>query len=64
MDLRCEGTLHGRVEDNIFEVKCHRRMCGHKPGVVVIHVFDLTSGDLLETKKYADPRNERKINGN
>jgi hypothetical protein len=64
MDLRCEGTLHGRVENGIFEAKCHRRSCGYEPGMVLLHYIDITTGELLETKRYADPRKERKINGN
>lgn len=58
--LRCEGnTIHGRMlNDTTLEVKCKRRRCGVKPGVVVLHTFNIATGDLIETKKYADPRKD------
>ncbi len=62
MELRCGGTMHGRVdvEHLTLEVKCKRRKCGVQPGVVVLHTFDLQTGELLDTKKFADPRREVK----
>jgi hypothetical protein len=56
-ELRCATTMHGRMlDDTKLEVKCKRRACGHKPGVVVLHIFDVHTGMLLDTKKYADPQ--------
>ncbi len=56
-ELRCGTTMHGRMLDSTrLEVKCKRRACGHKPGVVVLHIFDVHTGSLLDTKKYADPQ--------
>ena len=62
MELRCDGTMHGRLnaENLTLEVKCKRRKCGVQPGVVVLHTFDLRTGELIETKQFADPRREVK----
>lgn len=57
-ELRCEGPrLHGVVdlENNTIEVKCDRRKCGHEPGTVVLHTFDLASGLLVTTSIFNDP---------
>jgi hypothetical protein len=54
MELRCEHKLHGIVSDGLVEVKCKSALCGHKPGVVVIHRFDPFNGELVETKRYKD----------
>lgn len=58
--LRCEGnTIHGRMlDDHTLEVKCKRRLCGVKRGVIVLHTFDIRDGKLITTKRYADPRKE------
>lgn len=59
-ELRCGGTMHGRMlDDTHLEVKCGRRSCGHRPGTIVLHVFDLTTGNFT-TRKFADPQNTRK----
>lgn len=58
-DLRCEGTLHGRmVDDHTLEVKCGRRSCGHVKGTVILHQFDVRTGQLVRTRKFADPRKD------
>ena len=55
-ELRCGNTMHGILrEGRYLEVKCKRRPCGAKPGVVVLHTFDLTTGILTDTKKFRDP---------
>lgn len=55
-DLRCGGRLHAKVlDEQHLEVKCPRRACGAKPGVVVLHVFDIHTGELISTKTFADP---------
>jgi hypothetical protein len=41
-------------EKGIIEVKCSSRFCGAGEGVVVIHKFNSSNGELLETKKYKD----------
>lgn len=55
MELRCEHKMHGILMDNgLLEVKCSSAFCGSKPGVVVLHRFDVKTGMLVETKKYKD----------
>jgi len=60
-ELRCGGTMHGILSDDHchIEVKCKRRSCGVKRGVVVIHTFDIQSGELLSTKQYSDPASQK-----
>lgn len=61
-ELRCDGTMHGRMVDAThLEVKCGRRQCGYRPGVVVLHVFDLETGSFT-TQQFADPK-KGKVNG-
>ncbi len=56
-ELRCGSTMHARMLDQTtLEVKCKRRACGHAPGVVVLHTFDITTGRLMGTRKFADPQ--------
>lgn len=60
-ELRCGGTMHGKLDivDGKLEVKCGRRSCGAKRGVVVLHTFDLSTGEMVGTRRFADPvRNE------
>lgn len=56
-ELRCGRTMHGKLDirEMKLEVKCGRRGCGAGRGVVVLHTFDLTTGDLVGTKRFADP---------
>lgn len=59
-ELRCDNKiLHGILrDDHILEVKCRSERCGARRGVVVLHQFNLKTGDLL-TKRYKTPeRNE------
>ncbi len=58
LELRCDGTLHGVVDDDVIEVKCKRRACGVKPGVVFLHRFNLHTGEMVDTHQYQDPRKE------
>lgn len=64
-DLRCGGnTIHGRMlNDHTLEVKCKRRACGVKPGVIVLHEFDIRTGKLIQTRQFANPRKESVTNG-
>jgi hypothetical protein len=58
MDLRCgNGIKFGEVlpEEGVIEVKCRSRRCGHEAGSVVIHRFDLRTGELQRTLKFKDP---------
>lgn len=57
MDLRCKHKKHGEiVDDNRIEVKCNSRYCGAGQGVIVLHVFDARTGELLDTHTYKDAR--------
>lgn len=55
--VRCDnGILFGYLEDGVLEVKCKSDRCADRQrGVVVIHRFDVVSGDLLATSRYRDP---------
>lgn len=56
MDLRCEAKKHGVVvRPGLIEVKCDSRFCGAEQGVTVLHRFDATTGELVETVRFKDP---------
>jgi hypothetical protein len=58
LELRCGPVLHGIVlPDGKLEVKCRSRFCGHEPGVVVLHQFDVHTG-AVTTKRYRDPAHD------
>lgn len=64
IDLRCGTTLHGRLTDNRWlEVKCKRRACGYSKGTVVLHTIDITTGEVTQTRRFAEPKNQRKDEG-
>lgn len=60
IELRCGGTLHGIVTDDgqHLEVKCKRRSCGAKKGVVVLHTISLTTGKVTHTRRFKEPPRE------
>lgn len=62
MDVRCPHKKHAVLDDHHIEVKCNSRFCGAEPGVVVLHVFDKITGELLRTSRFKDPafRSRRK----
>lgn len=55
--LRCEGNLFGVISDDrkSIEVKCKRRKCGARPGVIVLHTLSLETGKELKTRRFRDP---------
>lgn len=60
-ELRCEGNiLHALVDDEgdkpagVIEVRCRSKFCGKDVGVVVLHRFDLGTGEVT-TRRYQDP---------
>jgi len=59
--LRCDSQiLFGILEDSVLEVKCKSDRCADRvKGAVVIHRFDIHSGNLLETLKYKDPATKK-----
>lgn len=63
IDLRCESKKHGvLISNDIVEIKCDSRFCGARTGVIVLHRFSSTTGELLETYRYNDPMKEVKNN--
>lgn len=55
-EIRCPSRLHGRIVNGQFEVKCASKKCkGAQSGVVVLHYFNLLTGELENTKKFRDP---------
>lgn len=60
--LRCPAKLHGvMVGDRQLEVKCGSRFCGAGNGVVVLHIIDTETGVLVKTRRFSDPKKERKV---
>ena len=57
IELRCDNNLYGRLTDGRWlEVKCKRRACGHRAGTVVLHTIDITTGKVVRTKRFQDPK--------
>lgn len=67
IEFRCpEGKLFGMLVDGLLEVKCQSKFCGHTAGVVVIHRFNLVTGETLETRHFRDPQTKTtkgRVNG-
>ena len=60
-ELRCDnGILFGVLDGDFLEVKCRSSYCGHGPGAVAIHRFDLATGVLLYTSRFIDPTTRKK----
>lgn len=58
-ELRCTSKKHGVViDDHTVEVKCDSRFCGAKAGVIVLHRFDLRTGELVDTQRYREIRSK------
>jgi hypothetical protein len=57
-ELRCGHTMHGVLEDGVLEVKCRNSRCGARSGIVVLHKFDIITGNLLSTQRFKDPSKE------
>lgn len=54
-EIRCPSRIVGVVRDGRLEVKCSSKHCGAGNGTIVIHYFDLLTGELLETRKFQEP---------
>lgn len=55
VELRCDKRLHGVLtDDGVLEIACRSALCGHEPGVLVIHRFNGDTGELIDTKRYRD----------
>jgi len=60
MDLRCPHRkfavlVKPSTTPGLIEMSCPSRWCGKKPGVVVIHRFDTSTGALVGTRAFKDP---------
>jgi len=44
--------MFGILIGNCIEVKCRSESCGAGPGVVVLHRFHATTGEVLGTTRY------------
>jgi len=64
VELRCGAKKHGELiaEGTLLEVKCSSRFCGHQPGTVVLHRFDVVTGELVESAQFKDPNRKEKGN--
>ena len=56
MEIRCTNKKHGELENGVFETTCNSRFCGAGAGIVVLHGFNVASGELVYTKKFKNPR--------
>jgi hypothetical protein len=62
MQLRCRSKLQGIIKEypdgkKLLEVRCKDKWCAERgAGVVVLHYFNVETGELDHTKKYRDPR--------
>ena len=61
MDLRCDGgkKFAELIEPGVIEVRCTDRYCGARKGVIVLHRFNVNTGDLIETKRYKNPERSK-----
>lgn len=58
VDLSCPNRTRHAVlypELNVVEVKCDRSFCGAGKGRVVLHRYDIFTGELTETLRFANP---------
>lgn len=59
MEVRCDNKKHAVIEDGVIQIRCGSAFCGKRPGVVVLHMFDVASGNMIDTKRFKDPIPER-----
>lgn len=58
VDLKCPHRARHAVlypEENFVEMKCDRSHCGAGRGRVVLHRWNLTTGEPMETLRFAEP---------
>jgi len=56
--IKCQHSPHFTVEagaSGIARVYCRNRRCKLHPDEITVHHFDLATGELLETRRYARP---------
>ena len=57
MELRCKGKLHGIITvegTGVIEFKCRSRWCGAGRNRVILHKFDVATGEY-KTDRFTDP---------
>lgn len=57
-DLACPHRGRHAVlypEENVVEIKCDRKFCGAGLGRVVLHRWSTTTGEPLDTLRFAEP---------
>lgn len=62
IDLKCPNRSRHAVLDTeaeVVEVKCDRSHCGAGKGKVVLHRFNIHTGELVETLQFADPTHQK-----
>lgn len=58
--LRCPSKKHAEViSDHVVEIKCSSRFCGARKGRVILHRFDLATGEMT-TRTFAEPPTQKK----
>lgn len=56
IEFRCPNVMHGIRKGNLFEVKCrHWRCKNREKNKVVLHYYDIDTGELVKTIEYKDP---------
>lgn len=56
-EFRCRGKLHGiLIGNDTVEIKCRSALCGARTGVVVLHEFNVHTGQLVQTRRFKDPK--------
>ena len=66
--LRCRSKLQGILKTYpdgkvLLEVRCKEKWCAERgAGLVVLHYFNVETGELDHTKKFRDPHYRRKVN--
>jgi hypothetical protein len=56
MEFRCAERLHFKLIGDIAEVKCKSKRCGAGRGNVILHRFNIRTGNLVETLEFKDPK--------
>ncbi|AVD99634.1 hypothetical protein HWB51_gp016 [Mycobacterium phage Cuke] len=62
IQLRCRSKLQGIIkkysDDKVLlEIRCKDKWCADRSaGVVVLHYFNVETGELDHTKKFRDPK--------
>jgi hypothetical protein len=56
-ELKCaSGRLLGMLDGKFVEIACRSARCGKRPGVVVIHRFDVLTGECVSTSQFKEAR--------